>query len=145
MEAATALTLPVQPGTYALALLLHTDTSCIVGALGSREFPAGGYVYVGSAWGPGGLAARVGRHLRHNDIQYWHIDYLREHTTLFSLWLAPNTHLECKWAAYLLSHPDARVIVPRFGASDCKCKTHLVYFPSEELAYLALPGGMMIQ
>jgi len=41
---------------------------------GQIPFPAGWYVYTGSA--RNGLAQRVGRHLRHNKRKHWHIDYL---------------------------------------------------------------------
>ena len=53
-----------QSGTYALLLKLPKQGQLQVGALGTFAFQAGWYVYVGSAFGPGGLAARVGRHLR---------------------------------------------------------------------------------
>ena len=56
------------------------------------------------------------------------------------LWLAPDTHLECAWAQYLLARPDLRVIVPRFGASDCNCTTHLVYAGEIDLQSIHLHG-----
>jgi len=37
----------------------------------------GWYVYVGSALGPGGLAAKVGRHLGGRKMCRWHTAYLR--------------------------------------------------------------------
>jgi len=52
-----------RPGTYALVLRLARATTIHVGALGAVDFAPGWYVYVGSALGPGGLAARVNRHL----------------------------------------------------------------------------------
>ena len=102
--------------------------------------PSGVYIYVGSAWGPGGIRARVGRHLRGSPKPRWHIDYLRRIASPIVLWLAPDTHLECAWAQYLLAQPDLSVIVPRFGASDCSCTTHLVYASEIDLGSLNLPG-----
>ena len=43
---------------------------------GKLTLAAGQYAYVGSAHGPGGLRARVGRHLRAEKPLHWHIDYL---------------------------------------------------------------------
>ena len=52
------------PGTYALGLRLDAHSTCRIGALGEYTLQPGNYIYVGSAWGPGGLAARLSRHLR---------------------------------------------------------------------------------
>jgi len=38
----------------------------------------GYYIYIGSAFGPGGVRARMLRHLRADKPKHWHIDYLRE-------------------------------------------------------------------
>ena len=53
-----------EAGTYALVMLLARTTALSVGKLGPVTFNAGYYVYTGSAFGPGGLAARSGHHLR---------------------------------------------------------------------------------
>ncbi|ELK52825.1 hypothetical protein D320_13259, partial [Haloferax sp. BAB-2207] len=49
-------------GTYAL-VFDAPEATVEVGALGEHRFPAGAYVYVGSAFGTGGLR-RVRRHRR---------------------------------------------------------------------------------
>ena len=56
------LDLPSQPGTYALLLEATAIQDVPIGKLGVLHMLPGIYVYVGSALGPGGLAARVGRH-----------------------------------------------------------------------------------
>ena len=119
--------LPATGGTYAVALRLAAGAQIQVGALGSRRFPQGFYLYVGSAWGPGGLRARLRRHLAGSGIQHWHIDYLREHAHPVALWLAPNARVECAWASWLAEQDFVEIIVPRFGASDCTCPAHLYY------------------
>ena len=53
-----------RPGTYALILRASTAQTIQIGRLGDLVMQPGYYIYVGSAFGPGGLAARVGRHLR---------------------------------------------------------------------------------
>ncbi|MBN1810373.1 MAG: GIY-YIG nuclease family protein [Anaerolineae bacterium] len=100
-----------------------------VGRLGWFHFPAGWYVYVGSARGPGGLAARLARHLRPLKPLHWHVDYLRAHASPVEIWYATGAQKrECAWARALLGLPGASVPVPRFGASDCRCSTHLIHF-----------------
>ncbi len=136
----TGETLPSARGTYGLGLRLPSDTQIAVGALGTWRFPEGTYLYVGSAWGPGGLRARLGRHLRSSPNLRWHIDYLRAYADPVAVWLAPDTHLECAWARALSDHPDARIVAPRFGASDCRCPTHLFYFASQSPTSIDLPG-----
>lgn len=82
--------LPGAGGTYALGLALAGEVQVTVGALGQGTFPPGLYLYVGSAWGPGGLAARVGRHIRGDGKPRWHIDALRRRATPVALWIAPG-------------------------------------------------------
>ena len=65
------------PGTYVLVQRFSKRLEISVGKLGVLEAQPGFYVYVGSALGPGGLAARVGRHCRREKILRWHVDYLR--------------------------------------------------------------------
>ncbi|MFN2224837.1 MAG: DUF123 domain-containing protein [Anaerolineae bacterium] len=117
-------------GTYVLALWLDTGRSLAVGRLGRHRFPAGWYLYVGSAHGPGGLQARLARHRRRlgpDKRAHWHVDYLREWGTWGGAWIRPSgERLECSWARALTRLPGAGIVVPGFGASDCCCAGHLV-------------------
>jgi sugar fermentation stimulation protein A len=117
-------------GTYALLLHLDVPQAVVVGALGAWTFPQGWYLYLGSARGPGGLAARLARHRRRGDKRpHWHIDYLRAVTTWVQAWThAGETRQECAWATVAGALPDARLVVPRFGASDCRCPAHLFHY-----------------
>ncbi len=65
--------LPSAPGTY--ALLIRVDAPLVIhaGRLGTVALERGWYVYTGSAHGPGGLRARVSRHLRPDKAPHWHI------------------------------------------------------------------------
>jgi len=117
----------VERGAYALILLLPRAKKIRIGALGVFAFPRGYYVYLGSALG--GLRGRLARHLRREKTRFWHIDYFLAHARVVDVWTEESaTHLECRWARAALALPDARIIAPRFGASDCKCAAHLVYF-----------------
>jgi Uri superfamily endonuclease len=119
----------MKKGTYLLGMWLDKDVVLTVGRLGNFAFPAGYYVYAGSAQGPGGLAARLARHRRREKRLHWHIDYLLACTRLVDTWtVTSEQHLECVWAQAVIDLSGARVVVPGFGASDCSCPTHLVFF-----------------
>jgi Uri superfamily endonuclease len=113
-------------------LLLRLDAPRVVrvGALGELDFPFGWYLYLGSALGPGGLAARLARHKQRADKRlHWHIDYVRAAMTLVEVWSEPgDARQECEWAAAAAELPGANVIAPRFGASDCRCPSHLYHY-----------------
>jgi len=121
--------LPDRPGTYVLILRLPRPATVNVGQLGRVRFPAGWYAYVGSAYGPGGLAARISRHLRSPKHLHWHVDYLRAESSPVEIWSAVGTgKRECAWARALSGLPGASIPVLRFGASDCHCPAHLIHF-----------------
>jgi Uri superfamily endonuclease len=143
--AAANAQISASPGIYVLALRLDHAQRLRIGALGEFQFPAGHYLYVGSAWGPGGLRARVGRHLRGGPTRRWHIDYLRAIATPYALWVAPEASNECAWAMQLLTLPEACIVAPRFGASDCRCPAHLMLLNTDCLNVSLLPQAQTIQ
>jgi Uri superfamily endonuclease len=114
-------------GTYALVIALGVGLRLRIGRLGIRNLPPGYYVYVGSALG--GLSSRLRRHLGSEKRLHWHIDYLLEQAAVAQIWyaLGPD-RLECKWNAILQNLPGAMPSIPRFGASDCRCSSHLTHF-----------------
>jgi len=136
--------LPAQPGAYWLMLRLETDTTLTVGRLGAATFPAGWYVYTGSARGPGGIRARLGRHVRGGARPRWHIDALRKYAPPVAWgWTTapdPAQPWECHWAHALAAMPAAFVPLPGFGASDCRfhCPAHLIGFRSPDALQHAL-------
>ncbi len=122
-------------GSYALHLNAAKPQKLQVGRLGEYPFPAGDYLYFGSAMGPGGLRARLSRHLRGDGRKHWHIDWLRAVTVVRGYFcLETNSRCECLWSQALINHPGAGVPVPGFGASDCSnekpCAAHLICFES---------------
>ena len=68
---------PAEPGTYFLVLRCSSTRAVRVGRLGTMRLLPGYYLYVGSAYGPGGLRARIGHHCHPADRLHWHVDYLR--------------------------------------------------------------------
>ncbi len=128
------LELPRQPGTYALIYYLDRECRIRVGKLGTYTFPAGFYVYIGSALGPGGLAGRIYRHIGRSNskgLQHWHIDYLAAEASLLEIWAYSNpARREHTWAETIYGMDGVLIPVPRFGASDCQCPAHLFLFRS---------------
>jgi Uri superfamily endonuclease len=121
--------LPAGKGSYALLLRLNESDRIRIGGLGEWRFAAGYYLYLGSALGPGGLAARLRRHLLPEKRPFWHIDYLRGRATVAGVWYVEKpVRYEHTWAAAAGLLPGATIPVPRFGSSDCRCPAHLVYF-----------------
>ena len=115
------------PGTYALILKCDSNASMQVGHLGEIALRPGYYIYIGSAFGPGGVRGRVSRHLREDKPRHWHIDYLREYAHPIGVWHSYEPeHLEHSWAQAL--YDTSRFSPIRgFGCSDCKCFSHLFH------------------
>lgn len=121
--------LPTAKGTYVLILQLKNAVQITIGKLGTFDFAPGWYAYVGSAFGRGGVNGRLKHHLKPITKPHWHIDYLRMAAPLQEVWyIASEQIYEHDWATQLKSMSGANVPVPRFGASDCKCETHLIAF-----------------
>ncbi len=117
--------LPADRGAYALVLRLARDTRLDIATLGRPVLPAGLYLYAGSAWGPGGIRARAGRHLRRSRARVWHIDHLTEVATVERAVAFPGAR-ECEIADFVVAR-GAQAPVRRFGASDCRrCEAHLL-------------------
>lgn len=129
--------LPRVPGTYILLLRVDSPSTVAIGRLGAAVLRPGWVLYVGSAFGPGGLAARLGHHLRPAAKPHWHIDYVRAVLELCEIWVcASPQRLEHRFAALLHSAPGSTIPLLRCGASDCRCAAHLFHFaarPSSQL------------
>ena len=118
-------TVPAQSGCYVLVLFLRQSQQLTVGRRAAVEFPSGYYLYVGSAFGPGGLRARLGRHLSGSRRRHWHVDYLREVAEPVEAWFQTlAVSREHEWADCLGRGRGLRPVAG-FGASDCGCLSHL--------------------
>jgi Uri superfamily endonuclease len=112
--------------------LVFSNPSCTtrVGALGEIAFLPGWHIYVGSALGGGGLA-RLKRHIalsRNKDkCPKWHVDWLSTRPSFslrYTVHAVTGERLECRLAQALGGEN-----IPRFGSSDCDCRSHLFYRP----------------
>jgi len=109
--------------SYQLHIRVRGNVRIVAGALGSCNFPAGHYVYTGSA--RRNLGARVARHLSDSKKLRWHIDYLLAHPEVEILRVETSAIPECRWNQQLAGS----IPLPGFGASDCRrhCGSHLKY------------------
>ena len=122
------------PGTYILLMDAATSLDVTIGAAGILPLRKGCYAYTGSAFGPGGLHARLRHHCWSHARPRWHIDYLRGYVQISEIVFSPNRErLECLWADMLAGLPHSSRPLVGFGASDCHCDAHLFYFPKRPL------------
>lgn len=86
-----------------------------------------------AAAGPGGLRARVSRHMRSYKRPHWHIDALTsQHQPVAAVMREGEGARECTWVQDLVAMAGASVPANGFGSSDCRsaCPAHLLVFPS---------------
>ena len=109
--------------TYQLAITLAAPARIVVGRLGAFDFPAGRYLYTGSARRH--LEARIARHLSRDKRLHWHIDYLLAEPAAEVTRVERFPEPECE----VNRGTAGEVIVPGFGASDCRagCGSHLKF------------------
>lgn len=109
------------PTSYQLVIDVAAAVRVTVGRLGSFDFPAGRYIYTGSA--RRGVEARIGRHLRRDKPLHWHVDYLLAAPGVHVVDTRRSAAAEC----VLNQRTAGRIVAPGFGASDCRagCGSHL--------------------
>jgi len=115
-------------GTYLLVFSTAQTHTVQVGRLGPLQLQNGYYCYIGSAFGPGGIRARVAHHEQISNRPHWHLDYVRPHMQLRAVWYQHDVSQEHVWAELL--HECLSIPLPGFGASDCTCTSHFFYSPS---------------
>lgn len=109
--------------TYQLQIEVCKPVRVAVGRLGTLRFPAGSYVYTGSA--RKNIGARVRRHLTGGRSKRWHVDYLLAEPHVRITAVKMSTSGECT----LNRRTRGVVLFPGFGSSDCRsgCRSHLKY------------------
>lgn len=121
--------LPRAGGAYALLIRLPRPLPVSFGAARDVRLAPGRYLYCGSAYGPGGLAARVGRHLRKCKPMHWHVDQLTARGHVDDV-LTVVGGRECDLVDRFALLPGTRVPLPGFGSADCRsCASHLLAVP----------------
>ena len=121
--------LPRQKGTYVLWIHLYRARHLVIGRLGQYHFNEGWYAYAGSAFGPGGLRARILHHIRGTRNPRWHIDYLTRIAPPHEVWTTMDPERwEHPLAQWIESMDGSSIPAPGFGCSDCRCRSHLFEF-----------------
>ena len=128
------LMMTTEPGTYALVLACQRTGSVRIGRRGTLKLQPGVYIYVGSAFGPGGLSARIKHHSQIATRPHWHIDYLRAVCDLAEVWFTTSAgRHEHAWAKAVAQMEGATIPMAGFGSSDCACESHLCRFGEKQL------------
>lgn len=121
-------------------LIVHAQGEVAVGRCGQLVVD-GFCVYVGSAQGPGGLSRRAARHRAvlsgATPTRHWHIDYLLGISARVDAIGAATSdpEAECALARELAQHHPLGL--DGFGASDCRCPSHLFRLSSGDPEPLA--------
>ena len=116
------------PGTYVLILRSRSQNLIQIGKLGRLSLTPGFYIYVGSAFGPGGIKARIAHHKKLQQRPHWHIDYLRKFADLTAVWFSFDVEIrEHQWAHCCAADEEISSPMKGFGSSDCRCHSHLFF------------------
>ncbi len=124
------MALPEDKGTYVLIVSVAQMKRLEIGRLGTFDVVPGFYAYVGSAFGAGGLRARIGHHLESTARPHWHMDYLLGIAEPIEVWFSTASQkLERHWAGLLEKASNFRTPIARFGSSDYhrSRSSHLFY------------------
>ena len=118
-------------GTYTILVTCESSMRVKFGRLGYAEVGKGFYLYTGSALGRGAvsLEGRLKRHSRVSKRVRWHVDYLTCHPSAkvkAAVCLRSPRRLECLISRAVSGKMNASPLIPHIGASDCKCRGHLV-------------------
>lgn len=118
-------------GIYVFVMRLREPCDIEVGSLGRFVFPAGWYLYTGSA--RRNLRGRIERHWNLKKTLRWHIDHLStapDSEPVGAVVLPLEAGIsECALNQRVGRMIAGRTIAPGFGASDClsDCPAHLWY------------------
>ena len=114
----------LESGIYIAIFYMSVGQTIQIGRLGKIHFHQGIYFYAGSA--QRNLSTRLERHSRKEKPLYWHIDYLSVKAEMIGAITIPGQRKhECEIAKELSKMFE--LVVPGFGASDCRCAGHLFY------------------
>lgn len=117
---------PTAAGAYVLIIRIDEPVGVTIAGKPAGTLRPGRYLYCGSAKGPGGLRARLSRHMRRRKSVRWHVDQLTSRGRVRGAWVAVDGD-ECDLVAALSHLP---VPIPAFGSTDCaRCGSHLLAWP----------------
>ena len=113
-------------GTYLLFIKIIKSVEITIKGKSSL-LNAGYYIYIGSAFGAGGLSSRLHRHLRKIKKKHWHIDQITSSTfsEIICIGVLLKQRVECELSK-IIGDIEKTVPITGFGNSDCekKCISH---------------------
>lgn len=113
-------------GTYLLFIKVTESVEITIKGKSSL-LSAGYYIYIGSAFGAGGLSSRLHRHLRKIKKKHWHIDQITtsKFSEIIGLGVLLKQRVECELSE-IIGDIEKTVPINGFGNSDCekKCISH---------------------
>lgn len=113
-------------GAYGLLIALEHAVVLNIRKLKTACVEPGLYLYVGSAYGAGGIGARLARHFKAEKTVHWHVDRLTVEASRLAAFGWPDGQ-ECTLVSHLLKTGVFEVAVAGFGSSDCQsCPSHLL-------------------
>lgn len=102
-----------------------------MGKLQQAEFEPGIYLYTGSA--RNSLLRRLARHLKKEKKIFWHIDYFLQKAKIIEIWVKNDYFEEClALGEAKKSLKNSCFPLKKFGSSDCRCPSHLIFLPENE-------------
>jgi Uri superfamily endonuclease len=118
-------------GTYTIVISCNRPANVRFGRLGRAKILRGLYVYSGSALGEGAMSleGRIRHHSRARKKKRWHVDYMTSKQSCSlraAIFIESNRRLECDVNNLLAEELNACPLLPHIGASDCKCRGHLM-------------------
>lgn len=117
------------PGTYVVVMRLNKPVVLRIGRLETFWLPDGYLLYVGSAFGAGGVRSRTTRHRSANVPKMWNLDHIKAVARPVEVWWTHSVvKVECRWAMALAELPGYRCPAPGCGSNDCKtCPAHFYH------------------
>ncbi|MGQ9617854.1 MAG: GIY-YIG nuclease family protein [Candidatus Aminicenantia bacterium] len=112
--------------TYLLLFYLEEDRFVKTGKKGVFRFNKGYYLYSGSGKRNG--FQRVLRHIKSSKKKRWHIDYLISYCKIIKIWILFEENVNECFLSSGLKKLNGKILVKKFGSSDCNCLSHLFYF-----------------
>ncbi|MCJ9428879.1 DUF123 domain-containing protein [Kordiimonas marina] len=119
-------TLGTAKGAYVLVFRLASGIDVSLKGKAPAHLAPGWYLYAGSAYGGGGMQARLRRHFLRDKKIHWHIDRLATEAADIMAFAEPDGS-ECGLVDRLMKTGQYIHIMPGFGSSDCQtCESHLL-------------------
>jgi len=112
-------------GSYVLFIRIARELLIVIRGNQIKLEP-GYYLYVGSAFGEGGLSSRLHRHTRKSKRKHWHIDQvtMSKSSSIEGIGVFIDKRVECQISSILSDIANFKPILG-FGNSDCiTCSSH---------------------